>query len=140
MLETAKVTADFFVDNLPSDNIPYWDFNAPGIPNTAKDTSAAAIAASGLLELSTLVGEYALQLKYYNAACEILTLLCTPSSSGGYLSCNSSGSPISPGLIMEGCYHHPLSAGGGSIYDESLIWGDYYFIEALQRYLTTAAP
>jgi unsaturated chondroitin disaccharide hydrolase len=140
LLETAKITADFFVDNLPPDSIPYWDFNAPGIPNTARDTSAAAIAASGLLELSTLVGDYDHQLKYYDAACKIMTSLCTPSSYGGYLSRNSNGSPIGPGIIMEGCYHYPLSAGGGNIYDESLVWGDYYFIEALQRYLTIAAP
>lgn len=140
LLETAKLTADFFVDNLPPDSIPYWDFNAPSTPDSARDTSAAAIAASGLLELSTLVGEHDLQLKYYDAACEILTSLCTPSSSGGYLSRNSNGSPIGAGIIMEGCYHHPSSAGGGNLYDESLIWGDYYFIETLQRYLTTAAP
>jgi unsaturated chondroitin disaccharide hydrolase len=140
LLETAKITADFFVDNLPVDSIPYWDFNAPGIPNTARDTSAAAIAASGLLELSILVGDYGYQIKYYDAACKILTSLCTPGVYGGYLCHNPGGSPIGPGIITEGCYLHPDCAGGGNVYDESLSWGDYYFIEALLRYQTIAPP
>jgi hypothetical protein len=54
-LNTAQLIADYFIDNLPEDRVPYWDFEAPNIPHEEKDSSAAAIAASGLLELSTLV-------------------------------------------------------------------------------------
>ena len=53
-LNTARATADYFIANLPGDDVPYWDFEAPGIPSEPRDSSAAAIAASGLLELSQL--------------------------------------------------------------------------------------
>ncbi len=51
-LETAQKLADVFIQRLPEDGIPYWDFDDPAIPNTTKDASAAAVAASGMLELS----------------------------------------------------------------------------------------
>lgn len=54
LLSAARRTADFFVGGLPGDCVPYWDFEAPGIPDAATDTSAAAIAAAGLLRLSRL--------------------------------------------------------------------------------------
>jgi len=49
----AKATADFFINhkNLPADGIPFWDFNDPSIPNVSRDVSAAAVVASGLVEL-----------------------------------------------------------------------------------------
>ena len=52
-LERAKATADFFINhkNLPADGIPFWDFNDPSIPNVSRDVSAAAVVASGLVEL-----------------------------------------------------------------------------------------
>jgi len=139
-LETAKKVADYYVENLPADYVPYWDFDAPGIPNVGRDTSAAAIAASGLLELSTLVNNSNYKQKYYNAACKILVLLCTIEPYGGYLAQDANSDPISPGILMHGCQHHPNAAVPGSVADESLIWGDYYFIEALLRYQSTAAP
>jgi len=51
-LEQAVRIADFYLNhpNLPKDKVPHWDFNAPNIPNEERDASAAAIAASGLLE------------------------------------------------------------------------------------------
>src|SRR6187431_1221013 len=56
-LDQAEHIADFLLNhpNLPKDKVPYWDFNAPDIPNTQRDASAAAIAASGLLELGGYV-------------------------------------------------------------------------------------
>src|SRR5690606_35203766 len=54
-LDTARRLANFYVERLPEDGVPYWDFNAPGIPNAERDASAGAIAASALLELSTFV-------------------------------------------------------------------------------------
>ena len=53
-LEQAQHIADFLINhpNLPEDKIPYWDFNAPGIPDTERDASAGAIMASALIELS----------------------------------------------------------------------------------------
>jgi uncharacterized protein YyaL (SSP411 family) len=53
-LEQAEKIATFYLNhpNMPADKVPYWDFNAPNIPNEPRDASAAAIAASALLELS----------------------------------------------------------------------------------------
>lgn len=53
-LEQANHIANFILQhpNLPADKIPYWDFNAPGIPAVLRDASAAAITASALIELS----------------------------------------------------------------------------------------
>ena len=55
MIEAAKKVSDYFIDNLSKDYVPCWDFEAPGAPDAKRDSSAAAIAASGLFELSTLV-------------------------------------------------------------------------------------
>jgi unsaturated chondroitin disaccharide hydrolase len=140
LLGTAKKVADYFIDNLPADFITYWDFNAPDIPNYDRDTSAASIAASGLLELSILVPEIQNKQKYYNAAREILISLCSNYSNGGYLAQDNIGVPLSRGLLLEGCYHHPLGQTGYTRLHESLIWGDYYFIEAMLRYQSIDAP
>ncbi|MEL7121350.1 MAG: glycoside hydrolase family 88 protein, partial [Bacteroidota bacterium] len=53
-LDKAKAIAQFFFEhpNFPEDGVPYWDFDAPNIPDTYRDASAAAIAISGLIELS----------------------------------------------------------------------------------------
>ena len=55
-LEQARKVARFIKNhpNLPSDKVPYWDFDAPDIPNTPRDASAAAVMASALIELSQL--------------------------------------------------------------------------------------
>jgi unsaturated chondroitin disaccharide hydrolase len=65
-LHVARRTADYFIAGLPSDCVPYWDFDAPDIPNADRDSSAAGIAAAGMLQLSRLdpdasrAGRYAL--------------------------------------------------------------------------------
>jgi len=62
-LEQAEKIAEFTLShpNLPEDLVPYWDYDAPNIPDEPKDVSAAMITASALFELSTMVddrGEY----------------------------------------------------------------------------------
>ena len=54
-LEQAKMIAQFFTShpNLPENKVPYWDFDAPNIPNEPRDVSAATVAASALIELSS---------------------------------------------------------------------------------------
>lgn len=51
-LATSEKAAEWFISHLPSDNIPYWDFSDPG---TYRDSSAASVAASGLLQLSSMI-------------------------------------------------------------------------------------
>ncbi|MFC1483514.1 glycoside hydrolase family 88 protein [Candidatus Neomarinimicrobiota bacterium] len=121
-LETACKLADFVVDHLPEDYVPYWDYFAPNIPNEEKDASAAAIAASGLLELSGLVDSTELQAKYWNTAENILASL----SSDSYLAVSSNSS----GILLHGVGNH----NSDSEVDVSLIYADYYFLEALLRH------
>jgi len=111
-LAAAQTVADYFLRRLPDDQIPLWDFDAPA--GTPRDTSAAAIAASGLLDLERTAGGYG------KAAQGILQALC------GYLA-NSK----SEGILLHGAANVPQS----DAVDESLIYGDYYFVEALCKTL-----
>ena len=74
-LEQAKAIADFILSHprLPEDKIPYWDFDAPNIPNEERDASAGAILASGLYELALYSDP-----KYADAADQIVASLSTP--------------------------------------------------------------
>jgi unsaturated chondroitin disaccharide hydrolase len=120
-LDTSERMADWFIDNLPTDYVPYWDFNAPNIPNEYRDTSAAAIAASGMLELSELVSLQQDKEKYYNAACNILDSLSSPT----YLA-----EDPNMGILLHGTANGTSPTGEN---DCSLIYGDHFFIEALLR-------
>jgi rhamnogalacturonyl hydrolase YesR len=123
-LDQANKIAAFILHhpNLPADKIPYWDFNASGIPNEPRDASAAAITASALLELA----QYAKgkeKKEYISVAETIIQSLSSPKyratvgSNGGFLLMHSTG-------------HKP----GGSEIDVPLTYADYYFVEALTRY------
>ena len=120
-LETARSIADYFITHLPKDFIPYWDFQAPAIPDEPRDTSAAAIAASGLLELSTLVTDTRDACRYRRSALSILSSLSSPP----YLTRGMPGSAV--------LAHGTGSKPHGAEVDVSLIYGDYYFMEALLR-------
>ncbi|WP_321332401.1 glycoside hydrolase family 88 protein [uncultured Bacteroides sp.] len=114
-----KIT-DVYLNDLPKDGVPYWDFSAPDIPNAPRDASAAAIVASALLELSTyLEGEKAAQ--YKNAATKMLESL----NSSAYRSGKSK-----PSFLLHSTGHWPEH----SEVDASIIYADYYYIEALLRY------
>jgi len=121
MLEDARRTADYFVSHLPADGVPYWDFNAPGIPNEPRDSSAAAIAASGLLQLSQLENDPDRAERYLATAREILSSL----SSARYLAAGTA----SRSILLHGTGDRPVGH-----FNTGLIYGDYYFIEALLRY------
>lgn len=119
-LYVAETLADKFLERLPDDGIPYWDFDDPKIPNAPKDASAAAVAASGMLELSTFMKDDELKVKYKNAAVSLLKHL----SSDDYLSKDKNQA-----FLMHSTGHHP----NGSEIDASIIYADYYYLEALLR-------
>lgn len=119
-LAFAQQVADVYLKNLPVDLIPYWDFNAPDIPNAPKDASAAAVTASALLELSTLVTDTAKADGYRSKAEAMLASL----SSAQYQS-----REVNSAFLLHCTGHKPK---GGEI-DASIIYGDYYYIEALLR-------
>ena len=114
-LKTAGNLAEYFINNLPDDFVPYWDPNDPEIQNAVKDSSAAAIACSGLLTLSEFSGRE----DFREISVSILNSLCN-----NYLVKEGKN-----GILKHGCYHKPENIG----VDESLIGGDYYFIEALMK-------
>ncbi|MDJ0724310.1 MAG: glycoside hydrolase family 88 protein [Prochloraceae cyanobacterium] len=122
-LRAAERLADFFIDNLPEDRIPYWDFQAANRSDMeGKDSSAAAIAASGLLELSTLTDNPKKRQLYFQSAKQILKQLSSPT----YLNRNTKKIP----LIQHAIGNYPCK----EEVDVSIIYGDYYYIEALLRY------
>ncbi len=121
-LDTAEKLADFFISHLPDDDpVPFWDFNAPGIPDEQRDSSAGAIAASALLELATLTTDGEKRERYRSTALDILESLASPK----YLARGGQ----SQGILLHGVASIPH----GNAVDRSLIYGDYYFLEGLLR-------
>ena len=116
-LTTAQSLANYFINNLPSDFVPYWDFSQFGA--APRDSSAAAIGAAGLLELSTYVSA-ADSTRYRNAALSIQSSLSSPAYLGDRLATD--------GILLHGSANVP-----GSDADKSLIYGDYYFLQSCFR-------
>src|SRR5262245_35627204 len=77
-LDTARATADYFVTHLPADSVAYWDLELPSTAGEPRDSSAAAIAASGLLELARLEPDAARARRWLGAARAILASLTSP--------------------------------------------------------------
>jgi unsaturated chondroitin disaccharide hydrolase len=143
MLDAACATCDSYIAHTPADGIPYWDDGAPGLQHLGDylsrpadpfnahepvDSSAAAIAAQGLLRLGHVLGTMtpAKGGRYWQAGLAILdTLLGEP-----YLS----RSPKHEGLLLHALYHRPrgwdASPAGGTVpCGESVMWGDYHLRE-----------
>lgn len=122
-LEIAKNIADFLLDhpNLPTDKIPYWDFNAPNIPDAKRDASAAAITASALLELKDYVDESRSQ-EYQSTALKIIENLSTSK----YL---AEGGQNGGFILKHGVGHMPQ----GTEIDVPLTYADYYYLESIKR-------
>jgi unsaturated chondroitin disaccharide hydrolase len=118
-LNLVQKAADVYLKNLPDDLIPYWDFNDPAIPDAPKDASAAAITASALLELSTFVQDTIKRNEYRTKAENMLISL-----SSNYQSRNANNA-----FLLHSTGNKPS---GGEI-DASIIYADYYYIEALLR-------
>ena len=118
-LNFAQQVTDVYLKNLPADHIPYWDFNAPDIPAAPRDASAAAVTASALLELSTLVTDKAIATTYRQQAEQMLQSLST----------NYQSRQVNNAFLLHSTGHKP---NGGEI-DASIIYADYYYIEALLR-------
>jgi unsaturated chondroitin disaccharide hydrolase len=118
LAQAQKIAAFIFTHpNLPEDLIPYWDYDAPNIPNEPRDVSAATIAASGLFELSTHVPDQAKQ--YCNWANIILDNL--DSEKYRY--------DVPPFFLK----HSVGSIPGEFEVDAPIIYADYYYVEALLK-------
>ena len=123
-LDQAVHIADFLIShpNMPDDMIPYWDFNAPGIPDAKRDASAGAIMASALIDLSRFVDQKT-GMRYRDVAEKQLRTL----ASEEYLAKEGENGLF---IMKHGVGHLP----GNSEVDVPLAYGDYYFLEALLRY------
>jgi hypothetical protein len=123
-LQQAVHIADFLINNpnMPKDMIPYWDFNAPGIPDAKRDASAGAIMASALIELSQYV-DSAAAAKYLGVAETEIRTLASPE----YMAKLGENGDF----ILK---HSVGSLPGKSEVDVPLTYADYYFVEALLRY------
>ena len=123
-LDHARKIAGFILrhPNLPKDKIPYWDFDAPQIPNAKRDASAGALIASALLELAQYTSGTEKQSYIDNARDMIVSLSgekykAKVGENGGFLLKHSTGAL-------------PLN----SEIDVPLVYADYYYLEALKRY------
>ncbi len=122
-LETAVACADYYITHANADGIPPWDFTAPKDSRNLLDTSAAAIAASGLLRLCRLLQDGVKGHVYWSAAVRILRTL-----SEKYL---ANKDKKWEGILKGGVYHVHKELG----VDESVMWGEYFFVEALDQVL-----
>lgn len=123
-LATAKKCADYYLQRAPGGTVPQWDFDAPTDSPQPLDSSAAAIACSGLLDLAKLV-DAETGARYRNAAYQTLATLC----SDEFLAINNQDWE---GILMHGVYHYHKKLG----VDESVAWGEHFFVEALVKVLT----
>lgn len=131
-LEQARNIGNFLMNHprLPEDKVPYWDYDAPGIPVKGKkapkvvalrDASAAAVMASALIELSQL-DPSEMAPKWLHLAEQQLRTLSSPE----YLAAEGEQSGF---IIKHGVGHHQA----GAEVDVPLTYGDYYYVEALMR-------
>ncbi|MPZ19706.1 MAG: glycosyl hydrolase [Luteitalea sp.] len=146
MLEAARATSDYYIDGAAAaDGVPYWDTGAPGLAALGEwrarpadpfndcepvDSSAAAIAAQGLLRLGAYLGERGNDGEPYRRA-GLRTLATLVDETGPYLSTQ----PAHQGLLLHSVYHRPngwdyVPPGAKTPRGESSQWGDYHLREA----------
>lgn len=123
-LSQAENIAEMLLSRLPYDGIPFWDFDDPSIPHTYKDASAGAVMASAFVELSTLTKDKTLSKKCLAKAEKQIRALASKEylapvgENGNFLLMHSVGNLNSMAEV-----------------DSPLIYADYYFLEALYRYI-----
>lgn len=119
-LHAAQRVAHFFLTRLPEDHVPHWDFRAPGETGEIRDTSAGSCAASGLLLLARLAGDPESHV-YRSGALKIMESL--------YRNYGTWDQPDEEGLLLHGTSNYPENRN----IDVPLIYGDFFYVEALAR-------
>ena len=122
-LQTAEACANFYIERTPGHGVPPNDWDEP-LPAHPYESSAAAIAASGLLNLAKLTGDAARAKFYRDYALQIVDTLTSPE----FLAIETPGWE---GILKHGMYHQRRGLG----VDESVMWGEYFFLEAVSKVL-----
>jgi unsaturated chondroitin disaccharide hydrolase len=123
-LETAEMNADWWLGHVPPDGVAPWDFDAPEsgpLSASQVDTSASAIAAVGLFNLAQMASGSSRRKAYMDCALDTIDTLTSE-----YLGDGDDGWE---GILRGGVYHIHKDLG----VNESVMWGDYFFVEALQK-------
>lgn len=120
-----KVTG-YFLEHLPKDLIPYWDFIFTDGSKEPRDSSAAAVAACGMLEMAKYLPKEKAGF-YYRAARRLMKAL--------YEKCGAKSPVVSDGQLLHGVYGRktPYNDCIDHGIDECNLWGDYYYVEGLTR-------
>ena len=126
-LDTAERCADFYIERTPTHGVPPNDWEEPS-PRRPYESSAAAIAATGLFQLAALTHDADRADRYAAYARRILDTLLT-------IEFLATETPGWEGILKHGSYHERLDLG----VDESVMWGEYFFVEALDKLLGAPA-
>ena len=122
-LQTAELNAQFYMERTPGHGVPPNDWEETN-PRNPYESSAAAIAASGLINLSRITGDASRAHLYHDYALQIVDTLTGPE----FLAVETPGWE---GVLKQGMYHERRGLG----VNESVMWGDYFFLEAVSKVL-----
>jgi unsaturated chondroitin disaccharide hydrolase len=129
-LAVAELNADYWLAHIPKDGVAPWDFDAPKAGPLSRgqvDTSASGIATVGLLNLAEFSTADARRKAYLDCALQTMDSL-----TANYLGESVSGGE---GILRSGVYHIHKNLG----VNESVMWGEFFFVEALQRTMRLVA-
>ncbi|MFD0958099.1 glycoside hydrolase family 88 protein [Paenibacillus chungangensis] len=121
-LDTAIRMANHFIGQLPEDGVAYWDFSADHGSEVPRDSSATAICLCGLLEIMEHLDEQSEDYRLLSDAAARMM--------GALVRISTMHEPEAQGLLKHGAYH----VGANNVPDGYLIFGDYYYAEALMRF------
>ncbi len=125
-IDTFRRIADYFIEHLPEDLVPYWDFDFDTGSDEPRDSSAGVIAVCGMLEMAKRLPKD--EAKYYTeTAKKILKAVADK--------CAVQSTKESNGLLLHGTYARktPTNTCHNGGVDECNTWGDYFYMEALMR-------
>ena len=121
MIQIFEKVANYYINRLPKDFVPYWDITFNDNSNEVKDSSSASIAVCGFLEMLPYIKDKKMKEVYEGVVDKIMYSL--------YENYSTKDTPESNGLLLHAVYSKP----GNSGVDECNIWGCYYYMEALAR-------
>ena len=123
LLEAARRVTEYYLAHLPTDRVAYWDLVFGDGSAEERDSSAAAIAVCGLLELANCMPSGEHRQRYQSEASAMLASLITAYT--------PEAGDRSNALLLHGVYSKPH---GGGV-NEGNLWGDYFYLEAIMRML-----